>query len=855
MINISANHSVHELLATRKRQLLDVIARHLREKIFKRDKKSANNLFLVIKKLLLLEKFSGDRNNLEKIKNLRKVCKLIINLDLEKNPKGSMKILGWICGVIKRDKITARIKLNQYLQEKIDSHKRKLKLVFAQLKISSQKLYIPENTFREINEMAALAVYAGYDQSKNFFNAYEAKLRKLNSGNFSEETLTAFCKVCLSLEISIVNTELVEFLNYPEGNHQYLCNEIYRCAKNKLINKLNKNIDKSYKIIARHVNACTIINNRALFVELNESRQLLEILGEERLVGLLLEFEHRCQQILVASKNPTEDSVNDLLLILAKISFCIDSPGAGQGINQCFRIIDLDRYIECHIGSPSVTSRLQMLPGYLEADLFKAELETYAGRIIEFTGSCRHKGHCHVTHDLVITFYKLLLNSEILGLSSFTAAVEYSYSMILLRWNRQIELNVSLMEILAQFSCVLSMLLATDRYSDGQFHYKLLRLLSLVVREFTSDQEATANRSRSILIDDSHASAGRLSLISIPLYLARNITLLTGVKKEWFDSYESLAGLIDKMTIELKFLERGSAALMVYRIEELCSGLLEVYSELLLFANMQKSFPGNLLWEGHILLIKMLNQAAAWQEVESGTKLISSLYAWLETGDREMEFPGVNMISLAKRNESIKIILQGMVKDFRAMNFASDEGSTFAQCVLGRIDLLQALVQEQQVENNIVKEEFNELTSVSFARVIPEIKRFLKQINATLGKQAHVSFSNELQLFERETLSSLLSSIKHLLRYVLINAVETVEERRRAGKSSVPSIIIDLCVKKDVVELRLRDDGRGCDLSEKNLLSLFKKIGQQFSYNCSPGQGSSYVLAYPKPEAPVQNAG
>jgi len=98
----------------------------------------------------------------------------------------------------------------------------------------------------------------------------------------------------------------------------------------------------------------------------------------------------------------------------------------------------------------------------------------------------------------------------------------------------------------------------------------------------------------------------------------------------------TVAGRVDEqwcqtVIAELKLLATGARRLKVYRIAALASVMLAVYQRLVETNQWRwKSTERSLLQRAHHRLKRMLDQAAAWQEVTAAHNVIRQLYGWLE---------------------------------------------------------------------------------------------------------------------------------------------------------------------------------------------------------------------------------
>ncbi len=87
-----------------------------------------------------------------------------------------------------------------------------------------------------------------------------------------------------------------------------------------------------------------------------------------------------------------------------------------------------------------------------------------------------------------------------------------------------------------------------------------------------------------------------------------------------------LRDLASQLLQELVLLEKGAAAMKVWPLEQLCTLLIGVYEAHL---REEVALPVQLLQSAHRQLVRMLDQAAAWHEVQITDGLVQALEDWL----------------------------------------------------------------------------------------------------------------------------------------------------------------------------------------------------------------------------------
>lgn len=91
------------------------------------------------------------------------------------------------------------------------------------------------------------------------------------------------------------------------------------------------------------------------------------------------------------------------------------------------------------------------------------------------------------------------------------------------------------------------------------------------------------------------------------------------------------------------------------------------------------------------------------------------------------------------------------------------------------------------------------------------LARIIRRIARTLGKDVRLELSGLDILLDREILQRLEAPLGHLLNNAVDHAIETPDERERAGKPREGTIWINAALQRGIVQIRVRDDGRGID--------------------------------------------
>ena len=121
------------------------------------------------------------------------------------------------------------------------------------------------------------------------------------------------------------------------------------------------------------------------------------------------------------------------------------------------------------------------------------------------------------------------------------------------------------------------------------------------------------------------------------------------------------------------------------------------------------------------------------------------------------------------------------------------------------------LVQQARINTNL-QEGLMRSRMVPFSRMVPRLRRIVRQISTELGKNVSFELDNVEGELDRSVLERMVPPFEHMLRNAVDHGIETPEERNDAGKSETGRIVLALSREGSEVVIRLADDGRGVNL-------------------------------------------
>jgi len=101
---------------------------------------------------------------------------------------------------------------------------------------------------------------------------------------------------------------------------------------------------------------------------------------------------------------------------------------------------------------------------------------------------------------------------------------------------------------------------------------------------------------------------------------------------------------------------------------------------------------------------------------------------------------------------------------------------------------------------------------VPFARMVPRLRRIVRQVSGELGKKINLQLINIEGEMDRSILERMVPSLEHMLRNAVDHGIESAEQRKAAGKPEIGVVSISLLREGGDILIRLADDGAGLDI-------------------------------------------
>ncbi|WP_419708164.1 Hpt domain-containing protein [Pseudomonas sp. NFX224] len=122
------------------------------------------------------------------------------------------------------------------------------------------------------------------------------------------------------------------------------------------------------------------------------------------------------------------------------------------------------------------------------------------------------------------------------------------------------------------------------------------------------------------------------------------------------------------------------------------------------------------------------------------------------------------------------------------------------------------LLQQQGRINTELQEGLMRTRMVPFERMLPRLKRIVRQVAGELGKDVEFIVGNAEGEMDRNVLERMAAPLEHMLRNAVDHGLESAEVRVAAGKPAQGRITLDLLREGGDIIFDIRDDGAGVPL-------------------------------------------
>ncbi len=124
----------------------------------------------------------------------------------------------------------------------------------------------------------------------------------------------------------------------------------------------------------------------------------------------------------------------------------------------------------------------------------------------------------------------------------------------------------------------------------------------------------------------------------------------------------------------------------------------------------------------------------------------------------------------------------------------------------------ETLLLQQQRINSSLQEGLMRSRMVPFSRMVPRLRRIVRQVSGELGKHVNFELDNVEGEMDRSVLERMVAPLEHMLRNAVDHGIESPSDRQAADKPETGRILLSLAREGGDILLRLADDGRGINL-------------------------------------------
>ena len=124
----------------------------------------------------------------------------------------------------------------------------------------------------------------------------------------------------------------------------------------------------------------------------------------------------------------------------------------------------------------------------------------------------------------------------------------------------------------------------------------------------------------------------------------------------------------------------------------------------------------------------------------------------------------------------------------------------------------ESLLLQQSRINTDLQEGLMRTRMVPFSRLVPRLRRIVRQVAGTLGKEVNLRLESIDGELDRTILERIVPALEHMIRNAVDHGIEGEEQRRALGKPAAGTLSLSLAREGGDVLIRLADDGRGLDV-------------------------------------------
>ncbi len=148
----------------------------------------------------------------------------------------------------------------------------------------------------------------------------------------------------------------------------------------------------------------------------------------------------------------------------------------------------------------------------------------------------------------------------------------------------------------------------------------------------------------------------------------------------------------------------------------------------------------------------------------------------------------------------------------RSLSESASDMLDLKETLLSKARDAETLLLQQARVNTELQEGLMRSRMVPFNRLLPRLKRTVRQVARELGKDVELKAYNVEGELDRTLLERMVPPLEHMLRNAVDHGIESGEERRARGKAEAGAIELRLSREGGDVVIEISDDGAGIDV-------------------------------------------
>nr|MDT0250351.1 Hpt domain-containing protein [Endozoicomonas sp.] len=137
----------------------------------------------------------------------------------------------------------------------------------------------------------------------------------------------------------------------------------------------------------------------------------------------------------------------------------------------------------------------------------------------------------------------------------------------------------------------------------------------------------------------------------------------------------------------------------------------------------------------------------------------------------------------------------------------------------------ETLLRQQSRTQIELQEQLMKARMVSFSRLVPRLRKIVRQVSDELNKPVELLVSNAEGEMDRTTLERILAPLEHMLRNAIGHGIEgSPEERQKLGKPESGQIALSIRRDGGDVVVELSDDGCGINIEAVKAKAVEQKL-------------------------------